>query len=83
MASEFLTDAEVANLRALEAKATPGSWDCQDTGDTQWFVTAPTQHVCNTLHSNDEANARLIAAGRCAAVAAEPFHVPVPVPGRA
>lgn len=41
---------------------TPGPWKAFDSGDTQWTVRSGKQFICNTLHANDKANARLIAA---------------------
>ncbi len=41
---------------------TPGPWTARMLDDPQWVVASSGPLVCNTLHGNDEANARLIAA---------------------
>ena len=63
-----MTDAERAELKRLAEGASKGPWHHWGEFDTQHVVKAPTQMVCNTLHGNDEANARFIAAANPAAV---------------
>jgi hypothetical protein len=56
-------------VRRLDREATGGEWVIprRRMDPTQWFVDSPTQLICNTLHGNDETNARLIATYRSAA----------------
>lgn len=63
-----MTPEKREELRRLAEKATPGPWQHFGEWDTQHAVTAQTQMVCSTLHGNDEANARFIAAANPAAV---------------
>jgi hypothetical protein len=63
-----MTDEQRAEFKRLSEAATPGAWRHWGEFDTQHVVKAPSQMICNTLHGNDEANARFIAAAHPAAV---------------
>lgn len=83
-----LTTEQKAELRRLAGEASPGPWRHYGEIDTQHAVEGGSALICNTLHGNDEANARFIAAANPAAVLAllaenERMHCAIDAAGHA